>query len=60
MSMAVACVYGGQRTTCLSVFSPSTTWILGIELRSSSLVLAASSLVYLAVSPTLVLIHFCL
>lgn len=35
--MYVLCVEGGQKTIYESQFSPSTMWLLGMELRSSDL-----------------------
>lgn len=35
--MYALCVEGGQKTTYESQFSPSTMWLLGMELRSSDL-----------------------
>lgn len=37
------CTCRGQRTTFWSQFTPSTTWVLGIELRSSDLAVSAST-----------------
>lgn len=41
--MHVMCAYGGHRTTCWILFSPSTMWVSGIEPRLSDLAASAST-----------------
>lgn len=51
---------GREKTTCKVQFSPSSIWVLGIELRSSGLVAATSPHCAVLKNPNFISPHRCL